>query len=339
MRLYELSEKSIVIMYSYSNPPTKEYREYYNDLLQRSRNTKHCVYLNTMVDAEANPLSFVDNLNFNKKVFPDVNFSDKKYNSFDEILKHLSQEYTNIVVLVKKEDREKYRSYELESSRDGLLNLQIEIIKSRNDYNSIARESVIENDYSKFVETIPTNSKSIQSKLFITLRKAMLVGNSVKESVVEVKEKHPLINELIRKTTGVDVIESLLITDKIGNKVYKSLSNNINVVEVKNLKECRYGFDKLNNTPCLFVPDISSNYLLKNINTIQSLLENTVASNVATTANIIGEPIRRIDSISSIIGKVDKNSTDKLSDAMRLFINEYGYINSDIIKKIKEAIK
>ena len=92
-----------------------------------------------------------------------------------------------------------------------------------------------------------------QSKLFITLRKAMLVGNSVKESVVEVKEKHPLINELIRKTTGVDVIESLLITDKIGNKVYKSLSNNINIVEVKNLKECRYGFDKLNNTPCLFV--------------------------------------------------------------------------------------
>ena len=89
-------------MYSYSNPPTKEYREYYNDLLQRSRNTKHCVYLNTMVDTSANPLSFVDNLNFNKKVFPDVNFSDKKYDSFGDILKHLSQEYTNIVVLVKK---------------------------------------------------------------------------------------------------------------------------------------------------------------------------------------------------------------------------------------------
>ena len=120
---------------------------------------------------------------------------------------------------------------------------------------------------------------------------------------------------------------------------FNNISNNINIVEVKNLKECRYGFDKLNNTPCLFVPDISSNYLLKNINTIQGLLENTVASNVASTANIIGEPIRRIDSISSIIGKVDKNSTDKLSDAMRLFINEYGYINSDIIKKIKEAIK
>ena len=117
------------------------------------------------------------------------------------------------------------------------MNLQIEIIKTRKDYNSIARESVIENDYSKFVDTIPSNSKSIQSKLFITLRKAMLVGNSVKESVVEVKEKHPLINELIRKTTGVDVIESLLITDKIGNKVYKSLSNNINIVEVKNLKK------------------------------------------------------------------------------------------------------
>ena len=38
------------------------------------------------------------------------------------------------------------------------MNLQIEIIKTRKDYNSIARESVIENDYSKFVDTIPSKA-------------------------------------------------------------------------------------------------------------------------------------------------------------------------------------
>jgi hypothetical protein len=341
MRLYELSTKSVVVMFSYSNPPTKEYDIYYKELIARSKNSDHIVYLNPMVDKEINPLSFVDNLRYNRTIFPNINFSNNKDNKISKILKDLSSKYTDIVILVKKEDREVYEQYRLDAEKLGFINYIVEVINEEHNYNIEARQAVIDNDYNEFVKKFSTTNKNILSQLFITLRKTMLLGSTKKLNESNAhntnKLKINVVHEAIQYGSGINILDSVCTTDKFGNKVFKSKKFNQNIIEMKHLTKPMIGFDKVDKKDAIFVPELSEQYLYNNKDEILSLMENTVASNVASTSNILGEPIRRVDNITGILPQV-KDEQDKLSAAIRVFINQNGYIDSTIIQKITKEI-
>lgn len=346
MRLYEISDKSVVVMFAYSNPPTKEYDEYFKEVKRRAVNaTAHTIFLNPMVDAEINPLSFADNLKFNRIMFNNVKFNPNRYSDNLTALKKLAESFNSIVVLVLEEDKNLFEQYRGDMEHAGLVDYLVEVIGERENHNEIARKAVVDNEYDVFRKCFSTNNKHILSQLFITMRKAMMLGDDrkVTESkldIIKAEKTHGAISELLKQGAGVNIVESQTSVDKIGNRVFKTNDGKYSIIEVKSIDEPRIGFDKLSERTALFVPNLNSSYIYKNAKKLSELLESaTTSCAIASTNGVLGKPLKKVDSVEHIVSQLDPKDTDKLSTATRLFLNANGYIDGNVIKKLQRAIK
>lgn len=365
MRLHELNnnKNTIYFMMVYANPPTYGYKLAYEKLLKVSKDANHVVFINPMVDSEINPLSFKKNLSYNKALFPSVNFNEAgNIKTPLEALKYLSNEYDIIYLVTKDENIKEYRRYTKYAENWGVYDFDvIGLGDSKSDdtkgrTNKLARKYVLDNNYQDFKNTIPTDNERLMSSLYLDLRKAMLTDSKQKND--EVTEQVNKVIETIReKNSGFSVIEEYFSTDQEGNRyiMLNEINNffkNIKLVVSNKYKDYSIAKDKDKNYVIFINSSLKSidkkltedaDLFEKTIRNTQRLDE-TTAGAIASSNAVLGQPIKRIpnsdESAFEFVKKIkyDRSCRDKLNASMGEFINRNGYIDQNVIKKIKEIL-
>lgn len=323
MRLFEVNGgNTIIVMYAYSNPPTKEYKSYFEELkkLSNNSNTDYMIYFNPMTQNDVNPLSFVDVRKYTKLVYPNYNYSSSKFKNPIEIMNSLKGEYTNIVFMVTNNEEQTYNKYSVYANEFGFTTYTVKTFEDTKEYNEQARESVVKNDFVEFQQYFDSSNKIMLSNMFISLRKLMRLKES-KNTVVDSKKNYEdLFEKIIKKEFGLD---------KFGNKFISN--DNLIVVELPKIKKAKLGM--VENKKALFVKRLSISECIDSFKLFESSASTTTASNVASSvSNMLGtQPnmIRRED-ITDII-----NNNDTLDSAMRYCVNKYNIINTNIIKELR----
>ena len=371
MRLHEINRSSntIYFMMVYSNPPTYGYRLAFDKLKKMADGSDHIVFINPLRDHEVNPLDFKTVLKYNKALFPDVNFhGTSSVKTPLDALKYLAKDYDVIYLVTKDENIKNYQRYKSYAEDWGVYDFDVlGLGDSKNPSatsgrtNSLSREYVLKNDFDSFKKTIPTTNQKILSNLFIDLRKAMLVDkddDNITSEEEKLKEAFAdLVNFIHEKSDGFSILREYFNKDENGdyyimlesiNKYWK----NIKLVVSNKYADYSIGKDCENNCIVFMNGRLSdlnkkvakeSHILEKTITKAKTLNETTTAGSMATAAASLGSPIKRVnnnngfDFVKEI--KYDEACQDKLQKCMGEFINRHGYINSDVIKKIKEMLK
>lgn len=301
-------------MFAYSNPPTKEYMTYYNEIKSRAATSgsDYLIFLNPMRQKDVNPLAFIDVMHYSKLIYPNYVYSNKKFNNPIDILRHLSKEYTNIVFMTTADNKESYANLGAYAEKLGVVTFNIEVLKKSKVYNKIARDSVNDNDFTTFLTCFDNKNKALLSKLFITMRKAM----SLSERISNIKPT--LFYEAI--------MENKMQHDKLNNRYVEV--GKYRITELPNTRSVKVGIVEGKKT--LFVPSISLESCIDNIHLLENIAT-TSSSNIATTPVNMGNTIKYNVDIKNVI----KNNDDLVS-AMRYCVNTYGIINSDIIRNLRQ---
>lgn len=370
MRLHELNNSSntVYFMMVHSNPPTYGYQLAFNKLKEIAGDSKHIVFINPMRDAEVNPLDFKTVLKYNKALFPDINFhSTDSVKTPLDALKYLANEYDIIYLVTKDENVKNYQRYKSYAEDWGVYDFEVLGLGDSRDEsatsgrtNTLSRQYVLDNNYKAFKDTIPSDDEKILSSLFIDLRKAMLVNNNSKKETSKdhVKEAvEDVIEFFHQKNDGFSILREYFSKDENGDyyimleSINKYLKN-IKLVVSDKYKDYAIGKDRQNNCIVFMNGRLSdlnkkavreSHILEKTISNAKTLNETTTAGSIATANSVLGTPIKRVNNNASYEFvkeiKYDEECQDKLQKCMGEFINRNGYIDSTVIKKIKEMLK
>lgn len=351
-------------MMVYANPPTYGYKLAFEKLLNVSKGANHVVFINPMVDPDINPLSFKKNLSYNKALFPNVKFNEVgNIKTPLEALKYLSNDYDIIYLVTKDENIDEYRRYSKYAENWGVYDFDvIGLGDSKGDNtkgktNTLARKYVKTNNYEEFKNTIPTDNERLMSSLFLDLRKAMMSnGDEAKDEVSEQVGK--LIESIREKNSGFSVMEEYFSTDKEGNRyiMLNEINNffkNIKLVMSNKYKDYSIAKDKDKNYVIFINSSMKS--LDKKLTEDSELFEKTIrnthrldettAGAIASSNAVLGQPIKRIpnsdESAFEFVKKIkyDQSCRDKLNASMGEFINRNGYIDQNVIKKIKDILE
>lgn len=339
MRIYEVESNTVFVAFAYSNPPTKEYGEYFNKIKNDAGDNKHIVFLNPSQNNELNPLGFHDLFKVNKRLFPTINFSREKYNNPIDILRKLAKDYTNVVYYTTPQLQLNQQKLELYAEKFGITNFTIRNIESDLDgANELARKSVVDNEFSDFIKQFDYGNKNFLSQFFILLRKVMVIGNNSTD-VDENKfiYSNYILSEIANLEGRFNILSEHVLKDALGNKYYDVRPNgklkNIRIVEFDDATTPTIGKCKKTDKNIIFVKHLTFEYIDKHRELINKLLETTVAGSVASINMPLGEPVRRIYKDNLIDDEFD--SYDDLSSAMTAFINKNGYIDNRVIKRLR----
>lgn len=378
--MFELNtnKNTVYFMMVYSNPPSDGYKKAFDKIKSMSKDADHAVFLSPYQDNFLNPLPHDRVVHYNMRVFPDVKFY-RKYNVKNSLdaLYYLSQHYSNIFMLtnddkVRNFDRfyeyaDDWNVFEFDVLGLGLTENDIE------EFNRETRESVLNDDYNTFKQTIPSKDEKLLSKLFLELRKIMVGGdskdtssdNESKDSDSK-KEKNEdieyitnkIINFTMDKNKNLSILEEYAYKDSNGNnylkledidKNYESM-NDIRIVFSNKVKSFSVGKCNFSEEVVIFV---NSNIekvdkllemkkpLFKNsIKNALKLKETTTAGNIATVNSTFGQPIKRRDEDVSFVRDIKKDNREhnKFQKAMKEYIDKYGYIDTNAIEKIKKEL-
>lgn len=331
MRIYEVESNTVFVMFAYSNPPTKEYKDYFEQLKSDAGDSEHIIYLNPVSSNELNPLGFKDLFDYNKRFFSGINFSRDKLHNAVDILRDLSKNYTNVVFYTTPENSDSKDKLEKYASSFGITSFSLRTIKSRfSGANEKARKAVIDNDFSLFLKQFSLSNKHILSELFITLRKVILLDSTdINKKPVSISEN--ILSIIIDKNSTVQLLNEQFRYDRMNNP-YLELDN-ILIVENKSLSKAATGKCRYTDKIVLFLPEITFQYIDKNRSFIDKLYETTVSGNIASLVQPIGIVNRRLD-VTEL--DIELEGAADLVTALRLFINKHGYIDNRVISKLKE---
>lgn len=369
MRLHELNNSSntIYFMMVHSNPPTYGYQLAFDKLKEIAGDSPHMVFINPMHDPEVSPLDFKTVLKYNKALFPSVNFhgTDSIKTPLDA-LKYLANEYDVVYLVTKDENVKNYQRYKSYADGWGVYDFEVLGLGDSKDAeatsgrtNTLSRQYVLDNDYKAFKSTIPTSDEKILSKLFIDLRKSMLINNK-KEKDTSQDELEEAVEQVVdfiqQKSDGFSILREYFNKDENGDyyimlETINKYLKNIKLVVSDKYKDYTIGKDRQNNCIVFMngrLCDLNkkavreSHILEKTISSAKALTE-TTAGSIATANSVLGTPIKRVNNnisyefVKEI--KYDNECRDKLQKCMGEFINRNGYINSAAINKIKEMLK
>lgn len=368
MRLHEISrsKKTIYFMMAFSNPPTFGYSLAFNKLKALAGTAEHIVFLNPLSDVKLNPLSFKTSLAFNKKIFPNIRFSEaENIKTPLEALKYLSNEYDVVTLVTRDENVTAFKRFGQYADAWGIREFRVLGLgdsssdATKGKTNTLSRKFVIDNDFDSFKKTIPSEDPELVSKLFLELRKAMLlnVGGKRKQKDT-IEECVDSVIEYVERLSGTfNISEEFLVKDKEGNMIFllekiTDKFKNIRLVLSNKYKEYSIGRDNSNNM-VIFI-NTSADKLDKKLVEDKEIVSKTIKNAIVLSENtsgsmasvnaVLGSPIKRItpsdntsyEFVKTI--KYDKSCNDKLSTSMSEFVNRYGYIDSDAINKIKSIL-
>lgn len=355
LRLFELEsdENAIYFAFINANPPTFGYKRALDTLKELSKDSKHIAFINPTFDGNEYPLKFDESLKYNKKIFDTVNFSDdKNVQNPIQALKKLSEKYTKIYFVTRDKYVKDYsRMYQYAENWGvesfdiiGLGDSTRPLPTGTSKDNAI--EAVVDNDYESFKKAIPSDNKALVSDLFITIRKRILDDSESKESVNEAYLKLLCLSKYANYSLNENVSK-----DQLGNNVYM-LENMMN--SFKNLKLALGGKFK----GVSLGKDLSNNYVIMmntNVDKLQQyielnerplkealeiyLKESITSGNVASTTTMFGDLVKRDIDYSFIKDIKKSNSLNKKLDAINHVLNNYGYINKDVVNEIESRIE
>ncbi|ASV44252.1 hypothetical protein PBI_SCTP2_237 [Salicola phage SCTP-2] len=375
MRMFEINknENTVYYMMAYSNPPTKGYENIFEKLKKIAKDSNHVVFLSPYQDDFLNPLKHHRALEYNMRVFPNVKFYRKAdvKNSLDALY-YLSQHYNNIYLVTNEENIQRFDRFYEYASDWGVFEFEVIGLDTKKfdveHMNKLAREHVINNDYKSFKKIIPSNDEKLLSKLYLELRKVMLGNDSEQnENDSEQNENDSKQNENIdtssvnkivefcrNKNTVLPVLKEYMYKDKLGNEYLKlneidSSIGNINILLDKNVENFSIGKDKKTGDVVIFMNEninkldrlLESKKELfeKTLNKAVQLKETTTAGSIANVASGFGHIIKRRDEDVSFVKNIKQNNSyNSLQQAMKEFIDKYGYIDSQAIKRIKREL-
>lgn len=356
LRLFELEtdENAVYFTFINSNPPTFGYKRALDTLREVSKDSEHVVFINPAYNGETYPLPFDKTLEFNKKIFTDVNFStDKNVQNPIQALKKLSEKYTKIYFLTRDKNIKDYsrmyqyaenwgvESFEIIGLGDSSRPLPTGTTKE----NSI--DAVLDDDYESFKKTIPTSNNRLTSELFLEIKKEML--DDTKEDKEKVEESYLQLLCVAKYSTNY--LNETIEYDDMNNRVY-ALENimdtfkNLKLVFGAKFKGVSLGKDKNKNYVLMMNTnkDKLQQFLELNEGSVKKALEvylkESITSGViASTANMIGGMQKRDIDYSFIKDIKKSKSLNKRLDAVNYVLNNYGYINKDVVDEIESRIE
>jgi len=351
MRLFELESDNNTVYFAFinSNPPTFGYKRALDTIKDIAKNSDHLVFINPAYDGEMFPLKPEEAIKYNKAIFKNSKFYEKTdIQNPIQALKYISEKYSKVYFLTRDKTVKDFRRMYEYAENWGIESFEIIGLGDSTrplptgTSKDAAMDAVMDNDYESFKKTIPSNDNRTISNLFIDLRKAVLDENEVKESTVNVvyeallalsKHNTMYLNEHVKRDTldnHVIMVENFI--DQL--KKFKIVFNNrINSTKVASDNEQNYVIMMNTNTEKL------QQYLDLNEKTVKEALqfyvnESITSGNIASTSNLLGNPIKRNIDYSFIKDIKKSNSYNKHLDAVNHVLNTYGYIDKDIVNEI-----
>lgn len=351
-------------MMVYANPPTYGYKLAFEKLLKLSNGSKHVVFINPMVDSEINPLDFKTNLSYNKALFPDVNFNESgTVKTPLEALKYLSNEYDIIYLVTKDENIQEYRRYSKYADSWSIYDFDViglddnKSNDTKGKTNKLARHYVKINDYTNFKNTIPSVNEKMLSSLFLKLRKSM-AGSVPKKQDTVTEGVDNVIDFFQKKNGNFNFLKEYFSVDEEGNHyiMLETITKSFKRIKLV-LSEKYKNYSIAKDSDCNYVIFLNSSVsnvdkkLLEDKELFETTIKNTnileenTAGAMASVNAVLGTPIKRIPNtdngsyefVKTI--KYDNDCIDKLNASMGEFINRNGYIDHDVIKKIKNILE
>lgn len=356
MRLFELEsdENTVYFAFVNSNPPTFGYKRALDTIDEISKNSDHVVFINPAYDGDNFPLKHDKALSYNKKIFPNTNFYTKDdVKNPIQALKYLSDKYSKIYFLTRDKSVNDYRRLYQYAENWGVESFDIIGLGDSSrplptgTSKTAAMDAVMDNDYESFKSTIPNNNSQTLSNLFIDLRKEVIDEKNIQEST--------LVDMYYDILMGISSFSNHTLCE---NSKYDELGNEVLVMEnfvncFKNLKLVLS--DKFNGTKAGV--DGSKNYvILMNTNTaklqqyvdmnehaikkaLQYYIDESITSgSIASSVNVLGSPISR-DIDYTFVNTIKKSkSFNKQLDAINHVINNYGFIDRNVINTINSKL-
>lgn len=342
MKLYELNDnKPLFVMYVKSNPPTNVYGKFF-DYLKRISRGNHRVFINSVIDTELNPLPFDKALYFNKQVFSGVKFDEtNNIKNIHDVIDTLKDE-TNVVFVVSQDEVKEYKDLKEYANDVGIASF--DVIPAQNIKDTSNEESyevlqyIKDNDYSEYKKMIPNTNELVLSQLFLEVRKRMLGSPKDSKQKDESVDNVRIVGDLLECLSNKFVYESLPL-DKFKNKVFEC--DSLLIVECKHIDKVSLGNRKTDNKQTLLVPSMNR----------KSLYECVTSSNIASSPLLfkrsVGETeITTKKDAPSLFSGIEIPLFDEelfkqsitVYDYMRDFVNKYGRINKEIIRRYYDGV-
>lgn len=354
MRLFEIEsdENAIYFVFINSNPPTFGYKRALATLKELSKNSDHLAFINPAQHGDNYPLPFKTSLKYNKKIFTDTEFHEKEnIKNPIQALKMLSKDYSKIYFVTRDHKVKDFRRLHQYAESWGVESFDvIGLGDSKRPLptatsKDVSINAVIDNDYDVFKGTIPTTNTHVLSNLFIDLRKEL-----IEDSDKDVDTNEAYISLLSLAEYGGSLLKENMSVDRLGNKVIK-LENfmdrfkNLKLILDDKFKNVSFGKDRDDNYVLMMNADVEKlrQYIEVNESDIRKSLslyinESITSGNIATTANVIGEPIKREIDYGFMVDVKKSTSMNKKLDAVNHVLNNYGYIDSDVIQRIEKEL-
>lgn len=353
MRLFELEsdENSIYFVFINSNPPTFGYKRAMDTLLSLSKDSEHIVFINPAHDGENFPLEHKELIEYNKKIFKNVNF----YNKSDvqnpiQALKYLSEKYSKVYFVTRDNTINDYRRMYQYAENWGIDSFDIIGLGDSKrplptgTSKEVAMNAVMDNDYDAFKSAIPSNDKTVLSNLFIALRKQVLNDRTEK---VDVDESFLCLSAIAKH--GKYVMLESSSHDQLGNKVihlenFIDRFKGIKLVLSNCFKGITVGQDTDSNYVLMMKTDARKleQFLELHEEKVKSVLrylhESITSSSVASSTTLFGEPIKRDIDYSFLTDIKKSNSLNKKLDAINYVLNNYHFIDKSVVTHIEDEL-
>lgn len=355
MRLFEIEsdENAVYFAFINSNPPSFGYKRALDTITDLSRDSNHVVFINPTQYGTQYPLPFDKTLHYNKLIFRKTNFhKQKNIKNPIQALKMLSSEYSKIYFVTRDKYVKDYRRMYQYAESWGVDSFDIIGLGDSKrplptgTSKDVSINAVLDNDYDTFKSTIPSKNKNTLSNLFIDLRKELI---DEKDAKVDANEAYTSLLALA-KYGKVQLQESFNV-DALGNKVYH-LENvmdrfkDLKLVLGDKFKNISFGQDENKNYVIMLNTDLDKlqQYLEANEEPIKESLshfinESITSGNVASFSNVIGEPIKRDIDYSFLYNIKKSNSLNKQLDAINYVLNNYGFIDGEVVNHIDKELE
>jgi len=361
VRLFEIEKDDSTVYFSFvnSNPPTFGYKRALDTLRGLSEDSDTIVFINPVQDNKLYPLDFKDSLKYNKRIFPNITFSNEaNIQNPIQALKKLSKTYNKIYFVTRDKNIKEYKRMYTYAENWGVSSFEIIGMgdSKRPLPTGVSKEAALlaveENDFESFKKTIPSSNTQLVSNLFIELRKKMIdIENRETDNKTDVEESiFHTIKSLASYNSGF--LNESTSKDALSNKViflekwFNSLSNLKIVLNPNASSAVQLGEDLQDGNLALILKsdvndidtfmDLNEDKVKKAIGVY--IKETTTSANIATNNSLFGDIVKRNIDYDEIDNMTYEKGTPKYLQALNHVINKYGYMDDKAAQKIKELL-
>lgn len=362
MRLFELEsdEKSIYFCFINSNPPTFGYKRALDKVRELSGDASMIAFINPAQDKNLFPLSFKENLAYNRKIFPQVHFDQTgTIENPIQALKKLSKDYSKIYFVTRDKSINEFKRMYTYAEQWGVSSFEIIGMgdSSRPLPTGTAKaasiQSVVDNDFESFKKSTPSNDVQLISRLFLDLRKII-----IDDSQRQVDGSDDITESVYVSLKAINDYNKGFLTESIGRDIYHnktfvfeglldSLKNLKLVFNPKSTAKVKVARDTSDQNIVIIMKcnqydldkfmELNESVVRKAIQ--HYITETTTSANIASTVGLFGDIVRRPIDTTVLDDMTFTDHVPKYIQALNHIINTYGYMTQEAADKIREYLE